>query len=104
MANLLKESKRGGYLPRLSGARIHTGVKYAEWGDEKHEHGAMPPLLSTLNVAAPTVGGDEYQLQFTEDEVLRIIAEWTSEISVRRSRIAYDARQAAEKVARHAAR
>lgn len=99
MANLLKESKRGGYLPRLANARIATGVKYAEWGDEEHEHGQMPPLLSTLNIAATTQGGDEYQLQFTEDEVLRIIGEWTSEISTRRANAAYKARLDATKAA-----
>lgn len=94
MANLLKASKRGGFLPRLANARISTGSRYAEWGDEKHERGEMPPMLSTLNIDAGH-DGDEYQLQFTEDEVLRIIGEWTSEISTRRSNAAYKARQAA---------
>lgn len=105
MANLLKASKRGGLLPRIANGGIATGERYGEWPEGRaHERGEMPPMLYTLDVAGVRYGdveADEYQVQLTEDEMIRACGEWLSKLASRRSREKFDARN---KTAREAAR
>lgn len=103
MANLLKTSKRGGLLPRLAGARITPGEKYATWGDEKHERGEMPPMLNIVMIDAGP-DGDEYEVQFTDDEMLQLTSEWLTNLNRRRSKAAFEARKVAMRAAEAAAR
>lgn len=89
MANILKNSKRGRWLPRVDDGCISVGERYSEWSDEDregHARGVMPPMLSTLDVWAGQ-GSErvEYQLQLTEDETLRVVGEWLSNIARRRA-------------------
>lgn len=89
MANVLKASKRGRYLPRVVEGLISTGEKYADWSDEQREQfprGTMPPLLNTLDVWQG-LGAErvEYQLQLTEDEVIAITGKWLENIARRRA-------------------
>lgn len=88
MANLLKHSKRGPLLPRIANGNAFAGERYAEFSepyDEQRERHTLPPLLYTLDVRGAGDHSDtEYQLQLTEDEVIRVTAEWLMKITDRR--------------------
>lgn len=99
MANLLKHSKRGGLLPRIANGNAVTGDKYGDWPEGcSHERGEMPPRLYTLDTWGGGTGGAdrvEYQLQLTEDEMIRACGEWMSKLASHRAREQADARKKA---------
>jgi hypothetical protein len=77
MANLFKEAKRGKHRPRVLNGSLSTG-QTVEW---------MPPddsgmctarqLLHTLDVwSGSGEGRVEYQVQLTDDEMIRVTSEW----------------------------
>jgi len=89
MADLLKKSKRGGYLPRVAGSAVWTGEKYAE---QETPRGEMPPMLYTLGVG---VGDEEYELRLTEDQMIAATGEWLSKLASRRAREKLHAKRSA---------
>jgi hypothetical protein len=98
MADLFKEAKRGKPLPRVTDGYVLTGERYADWSDEEraaHERGTMPPMLYTLDVSTRGTDSVGYGLRLTEEEMLRVTADWLSKLAVRRAREQADARKKA---------
>lgn len=86
MANILQGGKRGGNLPRLANGFVTTSQQYANRTDDERERGVMPPLLYAVEVHGKFGANrnESYTAQFSEDEMIGIVSEWTTMMNRRR--------------------
>lgn len=85
MANVLKEGKRGGDLPRIAGGHA---VATQQYDYRKSDDGKMPPLMYCVEVRQRSpdhpLAMEGYKVQLTEDEMIAITAEWFTMMNRRR--------------------
>ena len=74
MAHLVKEAKRGKPLPRIVDGSLYTGAK-VDWRPSCPGMLHADSVFHTLDVTAG-YGGDTYQLQLTDIEMLKVVSEW----------------------------
>lgn len=85
MANLVKEAKNGRSLPRVTKGTISTGARIT-WSAADTEGMCQPSgEYHTLDIWQGT-GSErvEYQLQLTDDEMVRVTSEWLTTLNRRR--------------------